>query len=171
MNHIKTGSLIFCLILFWSLSVMLSQCFLYGQQAVNQLPSRLPARIYHSLEEATGHSSQPVLLVFFSLVCHVCWDELFEMKEFIEKFSLPMQLVGVSTDEKEELENFAARYSFPYPIIQDKERKLYRRYKVRLEPYRVILVRNETVYRDDDLLDYSLRREKAKQFLFTLSWQ
>jgi peroxiredoxin len=164
----KINQSIFCLILSW-LVVGLAGRWLSGQQAVNQSPARGTARIYQSLEEATRNSSQPVLLVFFSLACYVCWDELFEMKEFIEKFSLPVLLVGVSTDGKEELQAFADRYSFPYPIVQDEEKQLYRRYRVRLEPYRLILVKNQPVYQDDDLLDYSSRREKAKNFLFRLA--
>lgn len=155
-------------ILGWSVALLLSPDFIYGQQLVAQHLSQPRARIYSSLEEAIGNSSQPVVLIFFSLACYVCWDELFEMKEFIEKFSLPVLLVGVSTDESEELKAFAARYSFQYPIVRDEEKKLYREYQVRLEPDRLILVRNQAVYRDDSLLDYSLRREKAKNFLFGL---
>ena len=168
MNNI-IGRLILSLIMCRPGGLLLSSDFFYGQQTADQHLSRPAVRIYSSLEEVNRNSSQPVLLVFFSVVCHVCWDELFEMKEFLEEFSLPVQLVGVSTDEKEELEKFAVRYSFPYPIIHDLEKKLYRQYKVRLEPYLVILVGNEAVYCDDTLLDYSLRREKAKQFLFSLS--
>ena len=168
MNNI-IGRLILAFILCRPGGLLLSSDFFYGQQTADQHLSRPAVRIYSSLEEVSGNSSQPVLLVFFSVVCHVCWDELFEMKVFLEDFSLPVQLVGVSTDEKEELEKFAARYSFHYPIIHDKEKKFYRRYKVRLEPFLVILVGNEAVYYDNTLLDYSLRREKAKQFLFSLS--
>jgi peroxiredoxin len=151
------------------LMIGLAGRWLSGQQPGRQPPARGAAGIYRSLEEATGNSSQPVVLVFFSLACYVCWDELFEMKEFIEKFSLPVLLVGVSTDESEELKAFAARYSFQYPIVRDEEKKLYRQYQVRLEPYRLILVKNQAVYRDDDLLDYSLRREKARNFLLRLT--
>ncbi len=168
MNHKITGCLILGFILGWSVALLLSPDFIYGQQLVAQHLSQPRARIYSSLEEAIGNSSQPVVLIFFSLACYVCWDELFEMKEFIEKFSLPVLLVGVSTDESEELKAFAARYSFQYPIVRDEEKKLYREYQVRLEPDRLILVRNQAVYRDDSLLDYSLRREKAKNFLFGL---
>lgn len=168
MNYKITGCLILGLILCWSVGLLLSPDFIYGQQLVAQHLSQPPARIYSSLEEAIGNSSQPVVLVFFSLACYVCWDELFEMKEFIEKFSLPVLLVGVSTDESEELKAFAARYSFQYPIVRDEEKELYRQYQVRLEPDRLILVRNQAVYRDDSLLDYSLRREKVKNFLFGL---
>jgi peroxiredoxin len=168
MSYKITGFLILGFILCWSVGLLLSPAFIYGQQLVAQHLSQPQSRIYSSLEEAIGNSSQPVVLVFFSLACYVCWDELFEMKEFIEKFSLPVLLIGVSTDESEELKAFAARYSFQYPIVRDEEKKLYREYQVRLEPDRLILVRNQAVYRDDSLLDYSLRREKVKNFLFGL---
>jgi hypothetical protein len=169
MNYKITGFLILGLILCWSVGLLLSPDFICGRQLVAQHLSEPPSSIYSSLEEAIGNSSQPVVLVFFSLACYVCWDELFEMKEFIERFSLPVLLVGVSTDESEELKAFAARYSFQYPIVRDEEKKLYRKYQVRLEPYRLILVKNQAVYRDDDLLDYSLRREKARNFLLRLT--
>jgi len=86
MNHKITGCLILGFILGWSVALLLSPDFIYGQQLVAQHLSQPRARIYSSLEEAIGNSSQPVVLIFFSLACYVCWDELFEMKEFIEKF-------------------------------------------------------------------------------------
>ncbi|MDD8021215.1 MAG: redoxin domain-containing protein [Acidobacteriota bacterium] len=168
MNHRKTDILITALII-WLLFIAISNSFLFGFQSVGQPFPGTTAKIYHSLEEAAGTSSWPVLLVFFSLDCFTCWDELFEMKEFIEKFSLSVQLIGVSTDKKEELEAFASRYSFNYPIIQDEDKYLYRQYKVRHEPYRVVLDKNQAVYIDDDRHDYSLRREKTKHFLLSLT--
>jgi len=124
--------------------------------------------IYSSLEEIAVNPNQPVLLVFFSLACHVCWEELFEMKEFIEKLSLPVVLIGVSADEKEDIKEFIFRYSFTYPIIHDKDKKLFRQYKVKLEPFRVILYNHQPVYFDDYLLDYQTRRDKAKKCLLDL---
>ncbi len=129
---------------------------------------KAPAVIHSSLEEIVSDFNQPVLLVFFSLACHVCWEELFEMKDFMEKMNLPVLLIGVSADGMEQLQSFASRYSFSYPIVQDKNRKLYRKYKVRLEPYRVVIHNRETVYADDYLIDYETRRERAKQCLLNL---
>jgi peroxiredoxin len=128
-----------------------------------------PVKIYSSLEEVPAATTESVLLIFFSLVCHVCWDELFEMKEFVEKFSLPVLLIGVSADEPDELKSFASRYSLDSPIIYDGNKLLYRRFKVRMEPYRVILVKNQPVYADDYSLDYLMRRDRAKQCLLQIA--
>jgi len=71
MNYKITGCLILGLILCWSVGLLLSPDFIYGQQLVAQHLSQPPARIYSSLEEAIGNSSQPVVLGFLllSLLC------------------------------------------------------------------------------------------------------
>jgi hypothetical protein len=125
--------------------------------------------IYSSLEEAVANPEQPVLLVFFSLSCHVCWDELFEMKEFIEKYSIPVGIVGIARETPEELRAFVARYSFGHPVVCDRRKELYRRFKVKLEPYRVILEKNRVIYEDDCDLDFFTRRERTKQCLLAIA--
>ncbi|MDH7512498.1 MAG: thioredoxin family protein [Clostridiales bacterium] len=127
------------------------------------------ARIFSSLDEAVTAPEQPVLLVFFSLACHMCWDELFEMKEFVKKYSIPVEIVGISLDLTEELQSFAVRYSFGHPIVRDRNKELYRRFKVKLEPHRVVLEKNRVIYQDDDDLDFLARRDKAKQCLLAIA--
>jgi len=127
------------------------------------------AGIFSSLDEAVADPERPVLLVFFSLACHVCWDELFEMKEFIDKFSIPVEIIGISLDLPEELRAFVARYSFGHPVVCGRKKELYRRFKVKLEPCRVILERNRVIYQDDYDLDFLARREKAKQCLLAIA--
>ncbi len=126
-------------------------------------------QIYTSLEEAVADSSRPQLLVFFSLVCHVCWEELFEMKEFVERYSIPVEIVGIAKEPPAELQSFAARYSFAYPIIYDSDKKLYRRFRVKLEPFRVILVKGTILYQDDLDIDYLERRERVKRCLLEIA--
>lgn len=125
--------------------------------------------VYFSLEEALAEPGRPALLVFFSLSCHVCWDELFEMKEFIEKYNIPVELIGIAREEPEELRAFAARYSFDHPVVHDRKKELYRRFKVKLEPHRVILEKNRIIYEDDRDLDFITRRERAKQCLLAIA--
>jgi peroxiredoxin len=127
------------------------------------------ALVFSSLEEAVADSERPVLLVFFSLACHVCWDELFEMKEFIEKSNIPVELIGIAREAPEELRAFAARYSFGHPVVQDRNKKLYRRFKVKLEPYRVILEKKRVIYEDDCDLNFFVRRERAKRCLLAIA--
>ncbi|MCX8159956.1 MAG: peroxiredoxin family protein [Candidatus Saccharicenans sp.] len=125
--------------------------------------------ICSSLEEIAGYREQPLILVFISLACHVCWEELFEMKDFVEKMALPINLVGVSTESREQLENFVRRYSFSYPIIEDRNKTLFRRFRVRLEPFVVILdSKGEVFHLDDPILDFEARRDLNKKKILEL---
>lgn len=125
-------------------------------------------KIVGSLENAAPKQDAPLLLVFFSTECHVCWEELFEMGYFIEKQRIPVQLVGVSPDRVEELREFLEKYSFRYPVVADRKRELHRKFKVTLAPYKVIVRNNKVFYRDDYLADFHQRREKAQQCLLGL---
>lgn len=141
---------------------------------VKGLPSlarspQVQEKIYASLEEAVAGSSGPQLLIFFSLSCHVCWEDLFEMKEFIEKYHIPVGIIGIGRESITELESFAARYSFPYPIVHDRTKQLYRRFRVKLEPYRVILDQGRVLYQDDLTVDFFERRDRAKQCLLEIA--
>lgn len=120
--------------------------------------------IYSSLEEVAGYRERPMVLVFISLTCHVCWEELFEMKDFVDGMALPVTLVGVSAESRERLESFVRRYSFSYPVIEDRYKTLFRRFRVRLEPFVVILDSSGEVFHlDDPALDFETRRELNKK--------
>jgi peroxiredoxin len=128
-------------------------------------------KIYSSLEEAVPRPARPLLLVFFSLDCHLCWDELFEMRHFLEKNSIPVDLVGISRDPEEELRPFLSKFAFFHPVVSDRGRALYRRFEVRLEPFRVILDRGSVLYQDDSALDFFVRRDKVKRCLVEIASQ
>jgi peroxiredoxin len=126
-------------------------------------------RIVSSLAEAAPHPQRPIVLVFFSLECHVCWEELFEMRYFIQKNSIPIDLIGVTTDKREELEPFLRKYSFFHPVVSDRQRELYRRFQVRLEPATVIIRNERILYEDGPVEDYFARREKARKCLLEIA--
>lgn len=128
-----------------------------------------PYNLYASLEEIPGYRQRPLVLVFISLTCHVCWEELFEIKDYIEKMNLPAVPVGVSAESREELENFIRRYSFSYPVIEDKNKTLFRRFRVRLEPLVVVLdSQGEVFHVDEPVLDFQARRELNKKKILEL---
>ncbi|MBM3284985.1 MAG: peroxiredoxin family protein [Candidatus Aminicenantes bacterium] len=133
------------------------------------LPAEDQQRLFASLEEVVSGSPVPFVAVFFSLSCHVCWDELFEMKEFIEKYHIPVGIVGISRDSPDELRAFSRRYSFFYPIVCDERKQLYRRFKVKLEPYRIILEKGKVLYEDDLNEDFVTRRDKIKRCLLAIA--
>ncbi len=126
-------------------------------------------RIVSSLAEAAPDPLRPIVLVFFSLDCHVCWEELFEMRYFVQKHSIPIDLIGVTMDKREELEPFLRKYSFFHPVVSDRQRELYRRFQVRLEPATVIIENGCILYQDGPVEDYFARREKARKCLLEIA--
>jgi peroxiredoxin len=133
-------------------------------------------RVFGSLEEAlynsgdTNHNSErPVLLVFFSLACHVCWDELFEMRYFLEKNSIPVDLVGICREREEELRQFLSKYKFFHPVVCDRQKALFRRFKVGLEPFFVVLHRGAVIHEDDTSRDLFVRRDEVKRWLVEIA--
>jgi len=138
---------------------------LMRSQGVATLPKEETVKILSSLEEAIPCPVRPLLLVFFSLECHPCWDELFEMRYFLEKNSIPVDLVGISSEPEEELRPFLRKYAFSYPVISDRGRTLFRRFKVRLEPFYVILDQGSVLYEDDTSQDFFVRRDEVKRCL------
>jgi peroxiredoxin len=142
---------------------------------ISCLDAAQPARgaedplIVSSLAEAAPDQQRPIVLVFFSLDCHVCWEELFEMRYFVQKNSIPIDLIGVTTDKRGELEPFLRKYSFFHPVVSDRRRELYRRFQVRLEPATVIIQNDRILYRDGPVDDYFNRREKARKCLLEIA--
>jgi alkyl hydroperoxide reductase subunit AhpC len=125
--------------------------------------------IVGSLEEAAGRLAGPAVLVFFSLDCPVCWEEIFEVRYVIEKNSVPVALIGISADSRRDLEPFLARHAFFYPVVSDQGRELFRRFKVRLEPLVVVLEGGRVIHRDNTSEAMNLRREKRTRCLLEIS--
>ena len=148
--------------------VLLLGCLMILSSAAT-LTKEETVKIFSSLEEAIQEASRPLLLVFFSLECHLCWDELFEMRYFLEKNSIPVDLVGISREAEEELRPFLSKYAFSYPVVSDRQKALYRRFKVRQEPYRVILYQDAVLFQDDTSQDFFVRRDKVKRCLIELA--
>lgn len=126
-------------------------------------------KIFSSLEEAIPCPVRPLLLVFFSLGCHPCWDELFEMRYFLQNNSIPVDLVGISWEPEEELRPFLAKYAFFGPVVCDRGKTLFRKFKVRLEPFCVILNRGAVLYQDDTNQDFFVRRDEVKRCLLEIA--
>jgi hypothetical protein len=151
-----------------ALAVLLTGCLLHPPWA-RTAPGGDGVQIFASLAEAAPRPDGPLLLVFFSLECHVCWGELFEMKHFLENNSIPVDLIGISCEPEEELKPFLGKYAFFYPVVSDRAKKVYRRFRVRLEPFRIILYGDRVIYKDDPAEDFFVRRDRAKQCLLEIA--
>jgi len=130
------------------------------------LKEKYPIKLMLTFEEAIPDPKQPVLLVFFSTVCPTCWNELFEAKYLIESNGFPVQLVGVSVEKPEYLKPFLEKYSFPYPVISDRHREVYRRFNVQHDTYKILLQGNKVLYREDVLQDTKTQRKMLEQCIF-----
>ncbi len=133
-------------------------------------PSRVSGQnqFFSSLEEVLGREERPILLVFFSTDCSICWDDLLEMRLFLERHRLRVGIVGISQDDEKELENFRLKYSFFYPIVLDRSRRIFRAHRVDLVPFKVVLQGSRVIYRDDYYRDFFLRQEEAKRCLMSI---
>jgi len=140
----------------WAVIAFFSITFLVGNQT---------AKIYSTLEEAVPEMGKPVILVFFSTDCSLCWEDLFEMKYFVEKNNLSVEVVGITRVTKEDLVPFLEKYFFNRPVVLDSQNRLYRKFKVDLEPYKIILVKDTVIYKDDYYQPFLARREEAKKCL------
>ena len=125
-------------------------------------------RICASLDEAAPSGAGPVLLVFFSTDCPVCYDDLFESRYLIDKGRWPVSVVGVCSGLREDLRIFLEKHAWALPVVLDRRKILFRRFKVDAVPFKALLLGTEAVYRDDPYRDPEGRREELKQCLTRL---
>ncbi len=126
------------------------------------------ARICASLEEASRGSPGPVLLVFFSTDCPICYDDLFESRYLIDKGRWPVSVVGVFSGPRDDLRTFLEKYAWTLPVVLDRRKALFKKYKVDAVPFKALLLGMEAVYRDDPYGDPDGRREELKRCLTRL---
>ena len=125
-------------------------------------------RICSSLDEAATSGSGPMLLVFFSIECPVCYEELFESRYLIDKGGWPVAVVGVSLALRDDLETFLNKYAWTSPVVLDRRKVLFRKFKVDAVPFRILLLGKEEVYRDDPYLGPEARRKRLTKCLIGL---
>lgn len=125
-------------------------------------------RICSSLEEAAPAGSGPVLLVFFSIECAVCYEELFEARYLIDRGRWPVAVVGVSLALRDDLEAFLEKHAWTQPVVLDRRKVLFRRFQVHAVPFKVLMLGKDAVYRDDPYLGPDARREELVKCLTRL---
>ncbi len=91
------------------------------------------------------------------------------MRYMVEKNSIPIVLVGISADSREDLEPFLAKHAFFHPVVCDRGRELFRKFKVKLEPLTVVIDGGRVVHRDNTAEAMDIRREKLKRCLLEIT--
>jgi hypothetical protein len=128
-------------------------------------------RICASLEEASRGLPGTVLLVFFSTDCPICYDDLFESRYLIDKGRWPVSVVGVFSGLRDDLRAFLEKYAWTLPVVLDRRKVLFKKYKVDAVPFKALLMGTEAVYRDDPYSDPDGRREELKRCLTRLFYR
>jgi hypothetical protein len=125
-------------------------------------------RICTGLSEAVPDGNAPVLLVFFSIECAVCYEELFEARYLVDKGGWPVEVVGVTLALRDDLEAFLEKHAWTSPVVLDRRRTLFRKFKVNGVPFTALVASGETLYRDDPYLGAEARRKELKRCLTRL---
>jgi hypothetical protein len=125
-------------------------------------------RICASLEEASRSSPGPVLLVFFSTDCPICYDDLFEARYLVDKGRWPVSVVGVFSGLRDDLRAFLDKFTWTLPVVLDRRKILFKKFKVDAVPFKALILGTEVVYRDDPYGDPDGRREELKRCLTRL---
>lgn len=128
----------------------------------------VPVRICARLEEAAPPGTGPVLLVFFSTGCSVCFDDLFEARYLVEKRGWPVTVVGVSAGPREELREFLEKHAWTLPVVLDNRRALFKRFDAGPVPFKALLFGQGTAYEDDRYLGLEERRKEMERCLTRL---
>ena len=123
------------------------------------------ARIFDTLEAAVPEDGARVLLVFFATDCASCYDDLFEARYLVERGGWPVTVVGVFSGLREDLRLFLEKYAWRLPAVLDRRKILFRRFKVDMIPYKVLLAGGRTVYLDDPYQEAGRRREELEKCL------
>jgi thiol-disulfide isomerase/thioredoxin len=136
-----------------------------GAAGLAALRPGVEVRICRSLEEAVPPSGGPVLLVFFSTDCPSCYDDLFESRYLVEKGAWPVSVVGVFSGLEEDLRTFLGKFAWTSPVVLDRRKVLFLKFKVDVVPDKALIVGGKVIYRDDPYKDFGRRREDLRKCL------
>ncbi len=120
-----------------------------------------------SLEEVLP-PDKPALLVFFSTTCATCFDELFEMRYFVETRGLPVEVIGITGGSREEVTAFLGKYAYHGPVVLDAKARLRRAFRVDFVPLSIVVRRGRVVCRADIYQEPRRRRERVKRCLLEI---
>jgi peroxiredoxin len=123
------------------------------------------AAIRTRLEDALTENGGPALLVFFATDCVSCYEDLFEMRYLVDKNAWPVSIVGIASGIREDLEVFLKKYAWPFPVVWDRKKAVFKRFGVRNAPFKLLLVGGEVFYRDDPYQEHGRRRAEIAAFL------
>ena len=83
-----------------------------------------------------------VLLLYFSTNCHACDKEIEIINVNQEKLSTQVQIVGISPDSVETVQEYKLKNNIKFPIFVDSKREFGLKLKIRQVPTNYLIVNN-----------------------------
>lgn len=123
--------------------------------------------LFLSLEEVLPRD-RPAVLVFFSTTCSSCFDELFEMRYFVEARGLPVEVIGVTGGPRDEVAAFLDKYAYHRPVVLDAKARIRRAFRIDTVPLSLVVHGGRVVCRADVYQEPQRRREEIKKCLLEI---
>lgn len=108
---------------------MLNRIFIFLICSLSVIASTESKNIYDSIESIEINNNKTVILCFFSSGCSACYNTLLDLRLHLYDNPEAFELIGITTDLREDIENFIKRFSFTYPIINDYKLVLHKKFK------------------------------------------
>ncbi len=121
--------------------------------------------ILSSLAEARKDGHGLAVVVFFSVDCQVCFEDLFDVRRLIDGAAGPVELIGVTRGDRAGLEEFMDRYRIDIPLVLDRRNESFKKFGVRGTPCKLVLAGDEVIYRDDGLARREVQYEELRKCL------
>ena len=106
----------------------------------NQL---LPENILLDIETGDNRfddlRKEKVLLIFLSTECASCQQEMQIISHYYPLISSKIKIFGVTTEDKQNIQSFAQKFNLKFPILIDKDGKLFAQTKVKCTPTNLII--------------------------------
>lgn len=145
------GSLLIGLLLFFAFNIIKIENY-----EIKELIDLKDSSIIDNKERNTI-SKKPLLIIFFSVDCRMCYEPIVKANLFYDKIINKMEILGVSRDEMERIKYFRVKYDIKFPLIYDKFAKYHKKFQVKVIPQRVLIKENRIIYKDDPYKNFSER--------------
>lgn len=110
-------------------------------------------------------SEKPILLIFFSMDCSVCFKQLLTANLHFDKFSNKIDIYGITRDDPESLKQFRVKYNIKFPLVYDKFAKFHKKFKINNVPMRVLIKEKKIIYKDDPNINFSDRDSEFNKMI------
>lgn len=102
-------------------------------------------------------TSNNMVLIFFSLGCKVCYDDILRANKLFDKYKKNLSIIGISKDDYKDLSTFQKNHAIKFPLYSNKSGKIFKKFNVREVPH-IVMVKDQKV-----VFEYDIYKKIAKK--------